>query len=257
MTYFHFHDVKKKDVNLVIDIGNTCVKLLCFDKGEVVEEQRSDKDDICALDSFVRKYPFSKGIYSTVSDLSTLYLEHLNSLPFPMIEFKSGETPIPIINKYKTPFTLGSDRLAAAIGANALMPDKDLLIIDIGTCITFDFVSAKGEYLGGNISPGPSMRLKALNHFTARLPLVERNGETPNIGFDTETAIRSGVQKGIKYEIEGYINSFLAKYPQLYVYLTGGVHLNLQFSEKFCIFADDFIVPKGLNRILEYNNEFK
>ena len=101
------------------------------------------------------------------------------------------------------------------------------------------------------------MRLKALNNYTDRLPLVERIGTMQDFGSDTETAIRSGVMNGIKYEIEGYIHYFLAKYPQLFVYLTGGVHLNLHFSEKIPIFADDFIVPKGLNRILEYNNENK
>lgn len=173
------------------------------------------------------------------------------------MEFKSGVTRVPIINKYSTPLTLGSDRLAAVVGANWLQPGRDVLVIDIGTCVTFDFINSSGEYLGGNISPGPTMRLKALNHFTARLPLVERRGDTPDFGTDTTTAIRSGVMNGIKYEIEGYIHSFLAKYPQLFVYLTGGVHLNLQFSENLSIFADDFIVPKGLNRILEYNNEHK
>ena len=244
-------------MNLIIDIGNTCVKLVCFDNGKVVEEQRSDKDDVAALESFSARHAFCRGIYSTVSDISVSYRDALHSLPFEMMEFKSGITPIPIINKYSTPLTLGSDRLAAAIGANGLQPGRDVLIIDIGTCVTFDFVNAAGEYLGGNISPGPTMRLKALNCFTARLPLVERQGEMPEFGCNTETAIRSGVMNGIKYEIEGYINYFLAKYPQLFVYLTGGVHLNLQFSEKIPIFADNFIVPKGLNRILEYNNEHK
>ncbi len=244
-------------MNLVIDIGNTCVKLLSFCGDEVVEEKRSDKGDILALESFCAKYSFEKGVFSTVSELTSEYRSALLDLPFPMLEFKSGHTPIPIINKYGTPKTLGSDRLAAAVAANALMPGHDLLIVDIGTCVTFDFVNAVGEYLGGNISPGPTMRLKALNLYTARLPLVERRGETPELGFNTETAIRSGVLNGIKYEIEGYINTFLKKYPELYVYLTGGVHLNLQFSEKIRIFADDFIVPKGLNRILEYNNEIK
>ncbi len=244
-------------MNLIIDIGNTCVKLVCFDNGKVVEEQRSDKDDVAALESFSARYAFCRGIYSTVSDISASYRDALLSLPFDIMEFRSGITPIPIINKYSTPLTLGSDRLAAAIGANALQPGRDVLIIDIGTCVTFDFVNAAGEYLGGNISPGPTMRLRALNKFTARLPLVERQGEMPDFGCDTETAIRSGVMNGIKYEIEGYINYFLAKYPQLFVYLTGGVHLNLQFSEKIPIFADNFIVPKGLNRILEYNNEHK
>lgn len=244
-------------MNLIIDIGNTCVKLVCFNEGKVVEEQRTDKDDAVALQSFCSRYPFSRGICSSVSDISEEYSAALSSLPFSMMEFKSGITRVPIINKYNTPLTLGSDRLAAVVGANWLQPGRDVLVIDIGTCVTFDFINSSGEYLGGNISPGPTMRLKALNHFTARLPLVERRGDTPDFGTDTTTAIRSGVMNGIKYEIEGYIHSFLAKYPQLFVYLTGGVHLNLQFSENLSIFADDFIVPKGLNRILEYNNEHK
>lgn len=244
-------------MNLIIDIGNTCVKLVCFNEGKVVEEQRTDKDDVAALQSFCSHYPFSRGICSSVSDISEEYSAALSSLPFSMMEFKSGVTRVPIINKYRTPLTLGSDRLAAVVGANWLQPGRDVLVIDIGTCVTFDFINSSGEYLGGNISPGPTMRLKALNHFTARLPLVERRGDTPDFGTDTTTAIRSGVMNGIKYEIEGYIHSFLAKYPQLFVYLTGGVHLNLQFSENLSIFADDFIVPKGLNRILEYNNEHK
>lgn len=244
-------------MNLIIDIGNTCVKLVCFNEGKVVEEQRTDKDDAVALQSFCSRYPFSRGICSSVSDISEEYSAALSSLPFSMMEFKSGVTRVPIINKYNTPLTLGSDRLAAVVGANWLQPGRDVLVIDIGTCVTFDFINSIGEYLGGNISPGPTMRLKALNHFTARLPFVERRGDTPDFGTDTTTAIRSGVMNGIKYEIEGYIHSFLAKYPQLFVYLTGGVHLNLHFSENLSIFADDFIVPKGLNRILEYNNEHK
>ena len=244
-------------MNLIIDIGNTCVKLVCFNEGKVVEEQRTDKDDAVALQSFCSRYPFSRGICSSVSDISEEYSAALSSLAFSMMEFKSGITRVPIINKYNTPLTLGSDRLAAVVGANWLQPGRDILVIDIGTCVTFDFINSVGEYLGGNISPGPTMRLKALNHFTARLPFVERRGDTPDFGTDTTTAIRSGVMNGIKYEIEGYIHSFLAKYPQLFVYLTGGVHLNLQFSENLSIFADDFIVPKGLNRILEYNNEHK
>lgn len=244
-------------MNLIIDIGNTCVKLVCFDDENVKEELRTEKDDTGALKRFCLKYDFKRGIYSSVSDMSKDYSETLATLPFPVIEFRSGITPIPIENKYKSPLTLGADRLAAAVGANYLNPNRDILIIDIGTCVTFDFVTASGEYLGGNISPGPTMRLKALNRYTSRLPLVDRAGEVLDYGTDTETAIRSGVLNGIKYEIEGYIHFFLAKYPQLFVYLTGGVHLNLHFSEKIVTFADDYIVPKGLNRILDYNNENK
>ena len=244
-------------MNLIIDIGNTCIKLVAFDGGKVVDERRSDKNDVASLRDFCNIYPFTDGIFSAVSDISDEYRTALQSLPFRMLELRSDITRVPIKNMYATPETLGTDRLAAAVGANMLQPGHDLLIIDIGTCVTFDFVNSKGEYLGGNISPGPSMRLRALNDYTARLPLVSRKGDTPDVGNDTETAIRSGVINGVKYEIEGYIRFFLAKYPQLFVYLTGGVHLNLEFSKNLPIFADDFIVPKGLNRILEYNNEHK
>ncbi len=244
-------------MNLIIDIGNTCVKLVCFDGGRMVEERRSDKDDTEALAAFCRQHAFGRGIYSAVSDISAEYLAALSSLPFAVTEFRSGVTPIPIKNLYSTPLTLGSDRLAAAVAASSLQPGRDILIVDIGTCITVDFVSASGEYLGGNISPGPAMRFKALHNYTARLPLVHRHGERPDFGHDTETAIRSGVVNGIKYEIQGYMDFFIDKYPGLLVYLTGGVHLDLQFSEKIPTFADDFLVPKGLNAILEYNRRLK
>ena len=177
------------------------------------------------------------------------------NLPFPVMKLESGVTPVPIVNKYRTPKTLGSDRLAAAVAAAWLQPGRPVLIIDVGTCITYDFVSAEGEYKGGNISPGPTIRFRALNQFTDRLPFVDREGVTPPLGNTTITAIRSGVIRGVKYEIEGYVRRFLDKYPDLYVYLTGGVHLGMRFREKFPIFADDFIVPRGLNRILQYNEK--
>ena len=242
-------------MNLIIDIGNTCVKLGCFDDDTVVEEQRIGKDEIHLLEKFCDKYDFKRGIIGTVADIPQEFEEKLMSLPFPMLKMESGVTPVPIINKYHTPKSLGSDRLAAAIAAAWLQPERNVLIVDIGTCITYDFVNAKGEYLGGNISPGPDMRFRALNQFTSRLPLVEREGLTPQMGTTTETAIRSGVILGVEYEIEGYIRRFLEKYPDLYVYLTGGVHLGMRFKEKFPIFADDYIVPKGLNRILKYNEK--
>lgn len=243
-------------MNLIIDIGNTCAKAVCFNDGNVVEELRFDRGEEHALSDFCRKYRFERGILSTVSTLSKELSEVIEALPFSVMTLKSGETPIPIKNGYASQHTLGTDRLAAAVGANSLNPGRDILIIDIGTCITIDFVSAAGEYTGGNISLGPTMRLKALHEYTAKLPLVERSGLVENMGTTTETAIRSGVVQGIRYEIEGYIRSFTEKYPQLLVYLTGGVHMDLHFSEKMPIFANDYIVPIGLNRILEYNNEF-
>lgn len=243
-------------MNLVIDIGNTCTKFVCFDGDNVVSEVRSDKGEYDKLLRLCSDYHFEKGICAAVSHTSSEFNHVLDSLPFPVLRFESGVTPVPIINKYKTPHTLGADRLAAAVGANYMQPGRDVLIIDVGTCITFDFVNSSGEYLGGNISPGPTMRLKAFHEFTSKLPLIERRGKVSELGDTTELALRNGVYHGVRYEIEGYITEFLRKYPQLFVYLTGGVHLNLHFSEKMPIFADNFIVPRGLNRILEYNNEF-
>lgn len=242
-------------MNLVIDIGNTCTKLACFSENELVEVVKADHEIGEVLRLFCRKYSFQKGIISSVSDIETDFKAALSELKFPVLVFESGKTAIPIKNRYSTPHTLGSDRLAAAVGVFSISPRQNALIVDIGTCVTFDFLSAKGEYWGGNISPGPTMRLKALHAFTHRLPLVERKGETPILGVSTETAIRSGVMRGLEYEIEGYVSHLSRQYPELLVYLTGGIHLNLHFSEKIRTFADDFVVPKGLNVILNYNNE--
>lgn len=248
--------IENSQVNLIIDIGNTCVKLACFNDEKIVECIRVDKNEAKdGLLAFSAKYSFDKGICSSVAGLSDDFLSAIDSLPFGVIRLVSGETPVPIENHYATPFTLGSDRLAAVVGANYLRPDCNILVIDVGTCITFDFISSAGIYEGGNISLGPTMRFLALHEHTAKLPLVERKGCVKSLGNTTEVAIRSGVVQGIRYEIEGYVRAFLEKYPDLFVYLTGGVHLNLHFSEKMPIFANDFIVPIGLNRILEYNNE--
>lgn len=257
-------------MNLIIDIGNTCAKLACFNGYELVEEQRIDRGEAYLLDAFCRKHDFDKGILSSVADVSPEMRQRIEGLPFKMMELVSGRTPVPIKVKYATPLTLGTDRLAAAVAVAAIQPACDVMVVDIGTCITFDYVSARGEYLGGNISPGPSMRFKALNRFTARLPKVERRGVVPDIGTTTMTAIRSGVLRGIKYEIEGYVSAFMDEHPSGYVYVTGGVHIDTDLEaaadwsrtvdaairtrgNASQIVHDDYIVPRGLNRILLYN----
>lgn len=240
-------------MNLTIDIGNTCTKLVAFDGIEPVEETRMDDGELFKLVEFCGKYHFERGIFSTVVRLSEDFKRQIEALPFSVMQLLPGVTPVPINNRYKTPLSLGADRLAAVVGGYCKSKEHDILIIDIGTCITYDFITSSGDYLGGNISPGPTMRLKALHSYTDLLPLVDRKGESPLLGYSTETAIRSGVMYGVEREIEGYIRDFLSKYPNLFVYLTGGVSLNLHISEKKCIFADKFIVPEGLNHILLYN----
>lgn len=243
-------------MKLIIDIGNTVAKLVAFDGDEPVEEIRTCNDSLSALGAFATKYAFTHGIVGTVKGLTAEAEEQLCSLKIPILRF-SPQTPVPITNRYKSPETLGADRLAAAVGASSLKPGKDLLIIDAGTCVTYEVIDAKGNYWGGNIAPGMQMRLRSLNEFTAKLPLVSAEGDVPGMGYDTETAIRSGVLRGMKYEIEGYIRSMRRKYPHLLVFLTGGDKINFDTTIKSIIFADKFIVPRGLNKILDYNHDKK
>lgn len=242
-------------MNLTIDIGNTCTKLVAFDGEDPVEIVTMDDGEWGKLDRLCAAYRFDRGIYSAVAAVHDGLQRRLSSMPFRMMRLVSGVTPVPINIKYSTPLTLGTDRLAAVVGAHRRQPGRDVLVIDTGTCITYDFITAAGDYLGGNISPGPTMRLKALNAFTHALPLVERKGVTPPLGYSTETAIRSGVMNGVLFEIESYIREYILKYPQLLIYLTGGVQLDLRIPEKKCIFADNLLVPYGLNSILLYNEE--
>lgn len=241
-------------MKLIIDIGNTVAKLVAFDGDEPVEEVRTSNKTLATLTAFASKYAFTHGIVGTVRELTPQAEERLQELHIPILRF-TPDTPIPIRNRYRTPRTLGSDRLAAAVGASSLKPGKDLLIIDAGTCVTYEVIDAQGNYWGGNIAPGMHMRLRALHEFTAKLPLVEAEGPVPGMGYDTQTAIRSGVLRGMKYEIEGYIRSMRAKYPKLLVFLTGGDKINFDTTIKSIIFADKFIVPRGLNKILDYNHD--
>ena len=241
-------------MKLIIDIGNTVAKLVAFDGDEPVEEVRTSNESLAALGAFAAKYAFTHGIVGAVREITPQAEERLQALHIPLLRFTSS-TPVPITNRYRTPQTLGSDRLAAAVGARSLKPGKDLLIIDAGTCVTYEVIDALGNYWGGNIAPGMHMRLRALHDFTAKLPLVEAEGAVPGMGYDTDTAIRSGVLRGMKYEIEGYIRSMRAKYPKLLVFLTGGDKINFDTTINSIIFADKFIVPRGLNKILDYNND--
>jgi type III pantothenate kinase len=193
-------------------------------------------------------------ILSSVSSVDPLLTNYLKT-GFPYFLWLSSSTPIPLENKYKTPETLGLDRLATAIGAHELFPGKDLLVIDAGTAITFDLIERNGTFAGGNISPGLRTRFRALNEFTKKLPLIEASDDFPIIGLTTEEAIRAGVINGIIFEIDGTIDLIRKKMPEIQPVLTGG---DAQFFErrlKSPIFVKFEITLIGLNRILEYNVE--
>ena len=239
-------------MNLIIDIGNTTAKLAVFEEGKMIKSLRCSNQSLDGLDNLHRQYPIQKGILSSVITLKEEVRQRLEKLPFPVLEF-TYQTPIPVRNLYETPHTLGMDRLAAVIAAYTQAPNTPALVIDAGTCITYDFIDEAGQYQGGNISPGMEMRFKALHTFTDKLPQVDAVGETPNYGKSTETAIRSGVIRGIEHEISGYIQQLKKNYPSLLVFLTGGNEFSFDTNLKSGIFADGFLVLKGLNRILEYN----
>ena len=200
-------------------------------------------------------YGIDRAIISSVIAEQPALTEELSKLECPVIRF-SNKLQLPLEIKYRTPHTLGTDRLAAAIGAWNEAPGRNIVVIDAGSAITVDFIDRNGNYLGGNIAPGIKMRLRALHEYTSLLPMIEKEGDTPAIGYDTETAIRSGVINGICHEIDGYINDFKQKFSDVFVFLTGGDEKTLKNRIKNCIFADKYLVAKGLNRILkDYGNE--
>ena len=240
-------------MNLVIDIGNTRIKLAIFDGSVLVLSEVLDDLGVDHIQTLKEKYPqLNKAISSTVRDYPAGF-QHFISKSFDQyIEF-NHHTAVPITNRYKTPETLGLDRLAAAIGGACLFPKQNLLIIDAGTAITYEIVTSQNEYLGGNISPGLETRFKSLHQYTGKLPLVDAKENFSKIGTDTESAIRAGVQLGLSYEIEQYIHTLRADYEDTQVILTGGDAKFFDKRLKNSIFVNFNLTLLGLNRILEYN----
>jgi type III pantothenate kinase len=243
---------KNKLMNLVIDMGNTSVKLGLFSSAELKAHLVLPEFSMSELETFLKKNDTPENvILSSVvkknEELET-YLE--NNFLFIKLDHT---TPLPIEKLYKTPETLGNDRIAAAVGANNLFPSQNVLAIDTGTCIKYDLVNAANQYLGGNISPGIEMRFKALNAFTAQLPLVTKAVDNDIYGSSTEQAIRLGVQLGAIEEVKGIINRFQSRYTDMKVILTGGDMAFFDGELKNHIFADPFLTLRGLNVILNHN----
>lgn len=242
-------------MNLIIDIGNTRVKAALFKDSSFFECRVYAGVKALLLDEiFISKA--KKAIIGSVVDDNGEFHRALNSI-IPTIIFTS-ETKIPLTNLYKSASTLGSDRLAASIGAYYLYPNSNVLVIDAGTCIKYNFTSSKNEYLGGAISPGLNMKFKALEAFTSKLPLVETD-LTYNelIGNNTQNSILSGVLNGSVAEVDGIINSYKNEFSDITVILTGGDSEYLAKRLKNSIFAHQNLVLTGLNHILNYNLENK
>lgn len=245
--------------NLVVDIGNTFTKIGVFEQDELLETNQYQLIDTAVITDFLNNHKISKAIISSVKAGHEQW-EAALSKKTEVIWFNAGMTGT-VNNRYQTPATLGLDRLAAVIGAACLHPGMNSLVIDAGTCITYDWVDAKGNYFGGSISPGLKMRFKAVNYYTAALPLIDADQTfAETYGNDTASSIRSGIQNGIKYELTGFIENYKSNIKDLNIILTGGDSIFFDTLLKNSIFApcikiDPHLVLKGLNAAIPRNND--
>ena len=240
--------------NLVVDAGNSSVKMFLFDNGKIEHciKCRELAEILPSIESIVPTESIGHCIVSSVSieadDISAILRPY-----FPVIVF-SVSLKLPILIKYSTPETLGSDRVAAVVGAVVRYPHRNLLVIDSGTAITYDIVTDKGEYLGGNISPGLKTRFRALHNFTGKLPLLQEDKSLCGLfGTNTIEALTIGIQNGMLYEVEGTIREFNHRFNDLLVVFTGGDSFFFENRINFNNFAEPYLVALGLNEILEHN----
>ncbi|EON79294.1 Pantothenate kinase type III, CoaX-like protein [Lunatimonas lonarensis] len=234
----------------IVDIGNSRIKGAHFRDNALREEWSMTA--ISELNRLADTLVFERALVSSVKWRKD---ELEASLGFPFVYF-DYETGLPVKNCYETPFTLGLDRIAAVIGARCFKPEGPLLAIDLGTCITYEFLDSDNSYLGGGISPGIQLRAEAMHRHTARLPLVEwpKDG-VPLIGRNTRSCMQSGMYYGVRHEVFGMIQSYSAAYPGLGVYICGGDAKYFESLTKEHIFVIPNLVLYGLNRILSYNVE--
>ncbi len=238
---------------LALDIGNSIIKAGVFSENRLVDVRTFKHCSFSSsLEELFEEYSIGASIVATVAVEDPSVYEQLRKQGRCLIF--DYRTTIPLRNRYLTPETLGLDRLAAAVGGYALYPNRNVLVIDAGTCITFDIVTHQGEYMGGAISPGLAMRLKAMHHYTGRLPAVELHSKAELIGQTTETSMLSGVVNGATAEIDGIIKQYQDKYSDMLVLLTGGDKSIFESNLKSDIFAISHLVLVGLNQILAHHD---
>lgn len=236
--------------NFAIDVGNSTIKVGQFHDGQLIEDWvMNEFHEVVSL----MKERMAKRIIicSVASDVQPL-VDELNNIQKIILD---ASTPIPFNNHYKTKNTLGADRIAALAGAEYLNHGKNTLVIDIGSCITYDFLDKNNQYHGGSISPGVDLRFKAMNDYTKRLPLITTYEIKDFIGQTTEQAMISGVLHGISAEIDGIISRYQSKWSDLEVIMCGRAANSFESNLKATIFASPKLVLIGLNRILEYNEQ--
>ena len=241
-------------MNLIIDVGNTFVKLAVFKTDLLVFKTSVElTNTVEEIKRLKNEFPkLKKAIVSSVGRLQKHQIASINK-QLDLVQL-THKTKIPFKNNYATPKTLGVDRIALVSASVYHYSKSNVLIIDAGTCITYDFITDKNEYLGGAISPGIRMRYKSLHNLTANLPLLDTEVPKNNIGTSTKDSIHSGVINGVVNEIEGFIKSYEEKYLDLTVILTGGDANFLSEQLKSSIFANSNFLLEGLNYILKFNS---
>ena len=238
-------------MQLVVDIGNSRVKAGLFDGIELIQTMSEESLERLDLKHLLDQFEVQAVISSSVGEEGAEQIrESVDSIYYLELGI---ETKMPIQSLYSSPGTLGNDRRALAVAAHHHYPAANVLVIDIGTCITFDFVDEKGRYHGGSISPGVGMRFQSMHNFTASLPLVDLKEPVKYVGDDTESALRAGVFQGMLHEIDGVISAYKNDYPGLKTMLTGGDSSLFESQLKSEIFVVQNLVLHGLNQILTYN----
>lgn len=239
-------------MNLVVDMGNTRVKAALFDAGRMVAQCSAERLSPEVIESLTGGREVRGAILASTRGATGEATALLRRCTPRLVEF-TDRTPVPVRNAYLTPATLGRDRLAAAVGATVLCPGRNVLVVDFGTAVTVDLVTADATFRGGCISPGLRSRFRALHDDTARLPLCSPTDERGLQGLSTEQAVRLGVMNSLTFEIEGYIARTKAEIDDLCVIFTGGDAKYFVKRIKNTIFANCNLVFCGLDRILEYN----
>ena len=241
-------------MNLIIDIGNTSTKLAVFQRDKVLIAKTVEGFSlVIEVENLLKQFTeIKRGFVSSVGFLSEDELKILERrLPMTVL---NSTLKLPFKVHYKTPNSLGADRLALMAAAATQYSGKNVLVIDAGSCITYDFIDSKKNYLGGAIAPGIQMRYKSLGDFTSSLPTLQKIVPKNSIGNSTQDSIHSGVINGVLYEIEGTVNEYQNKYPDLTVILTGGDADFLCKQFKISIFANSNFLLEGLNFLLEFNS---
>ena len=246
---------KNHDMLLTIDVGNSRIKAAVFEQDTLVDLFiMGENDAVIIFSEIFIKYPKIKSaIYASVGKIEAEVLDTIQK--HVETQIINHTTKLPFTNNYTTPKTLGIDRMVLAAGATLLYPKQNRLIIDAGTCVTYDFIDQDNHYLGGAISPGIALRYKSLNDYTQNLPILKLNSTEIFTGTSTENSIHSGVINGLTYEIDGFISQYFLKYQDLTVILTGGDAEFLAKRLKNTIFANSNFLLDSLRLLSTYINQ--